>query len=348
MHRLLYGRLLYLVGGLLVALLYWNASRVQLPAPEDVASAPAMLEDSAWWPSDVNPAAMRQRVTQSPHLLFTLTVLMLFTFGMLAGGIVLTVWSCWSGRVRSLWRFASHRLPPWSMGDLGRILLLTLIVAGLMPFVHIALVAWHLDWQHDTRFWITTSMLFLDLVVILIVLAFASAKTHSRSAWDLLGVSPRRLGTAIEAGFRGYMAVFPWLFLLLFMMVELARALGIKPPVEPIQTLLFQEQRPLVLAMTLLLACAIGPLAEELLFRGVVYPALRRRISRLGAMAISAAAFALLHTNLIGFVPIMLLGCLLAYLYERTGSLVAPLAVHVLHNTFLIVVALTYRELMAA
>jgi membrane protease YdiL (CAAX protease family) len=140
--------------------------------------------------------------------------------------------------------------------------------------------------------------------------------------------------------------MFPWLFIALWLTVEAARALGVEPPVEPIQELVFQEDRTAVLALTALLACLVGPVAEECFFRGVVFAALRRRVSRAAAMGVSAGAFALLHGNPIGFPSIWLLGCLLAYLYERTGSLAAPLAVHVLHNTLLMSTALMVRRVM--
>jgi hypothetical protein len=152
---------------------------------------------------------------------------------------------------------------------------------------------------------------------------------------------PKAFGTAL----RSYIVVFPWLFLLLVLVVEAMRRFGVTPPMEPIQQLIFRENDPLVLGLTLVLACLVGPAAEELLFRGVVYPALRQRYSRMTATLLSAAAFALVHTNWVGFPSIMLLGCLLANVYERTGSIAAPLAIHVLHNGFLLSVALVVRQL---
>ena len=110
---------------------------------------------------------------------------------------------------------------------------------------------------------------------------------------------------------------------------------------------MFEETRPGVLALTVLLACLIGPVAEELLFRGVLYPALRRRLSRVAAMLISGIAFALIHTNVMGLLPIVLLGVTLAYLYERTGSIAGPIALHMAHNTLLMALAMTYRSVMS-
>jgi membrane protease YdiL (CAAX protease family) len=64
-------------------------------------------------------------------------------------------------------------------------------------------------------------------------------------------------------------------------------------------------------------------------------------------MLMSGAAFSCIHTNPVGFLPIMVLGCLLANLYERTGSLASPLAVHILHNSLLMSLALVLRQLLA-
>jgi len=152
---------------------------------------------------------------------------------------------------------------------------------------------------------------------------------------------------SVAVAFRGYLTVFPWIFVLLFLSAALIYRLGFKPPIEPIQELVFQEHRSSVLLMTVLLACFVGPVAEELFFRGIVYTALRQRSSRLVATLLSGAVFALIHTNVMGFVPIMALGCLLAHLYERTGSLAGPMSIHILHNSLLMSVALVFRHLMS-
>ena len=77
-----------------------------------------------------------------------------------------------------------------------------------------------------------------------------------------------------------------------------------------------------------------------------MYPALRARMPRWRAMALSGGFFAAIHTNLLGFLPIMLLGCLLAYIYERSGSLAGSIAVHVVHNSLLMSAAIIFRSLL--
>ena len=49
---------------------------------------------------------------------------------------------------------------------------------------------------------------------------------------------------------------------------------------DEIQELIFEEPRAGILALTVLLACVVGPVAEELFFRGLLFSTLRRRMSR--------------------------------------------------------------------
>jgi membrane protease YdiL (CAAX protease family) len=349
-QRLLRGRALYLALGLLLLVLYapsLSKPIFQTSPPERQETDHVAGQDAGfWWPKGAaNPAALLQTIKRHPRLAAAMTALSILIAGMGVGGLIVTMWAIGSGRFRTLWRLPRSSLSAWSAGELVRILVLTLLMAGLLPFVHAALAAAGMFPPDDRRLWITVSMLFLDAFVILAIWAFASGK--GRTARRFLGLSGRPILSAIGQGLRGYVAVFPWIFIVLFVVAETALRLGWRPPVEPIQELVFLEQRPQVLGLTVALACVIGPLAEELFFRGVVYPVVRRQVPPAAAMAVSGAAFAALHTNLVGFLPILLLGCLLAYLYERTGSLAAPLAVHILHNTLLMSLALTVKQVVA-
>ena len=94
----------------------------------------------------------------------------------------------------------------------------------------------------------------------------------------------------------------------------------------------------------ILLGGLAAPFAEELLFRGVLYPLLRRVWGVSVGAVVSAAVFSVVH----GFVDVIpgtfLLGVILALLYERTGSLWVPLTLHAVFNSanfILMFVALT-------
>ena len=80
-------------------------------------------------------------------------------------------------------------------------------------------------------------------------------------------------------------------------------------------------------------ACLIGPVCEELLFRGL----LAGRLARYGekpAAFVSALLFGLYHANLGQFFYAFALGLLLAYAYFRSGRLRVPVALHMLFNLY--------------
>jgi membrane protease YdiL (CAAX protease family) len=79
-------------------------------------------------------------------------------------------------------------------------------------------------------------------------------------------------------------------------------------------------------------AIGVAPVAEELLFRGILYPAIKQAGFPRVALWGTSLLFAGIHVNLGIFVPLLLLALLLAQLYERTGNLLAPIAAHVLFN----------------
>lgn len=88
---------------------------------------------------------------------------------------------------------------------------------------------------------------------------------------------------------------------------------------------------PAELGWILLLVGVIVPIGEELFFRGFVYGTLRRWGVGL-ATALSAVLFAAVHQQIVHALPIFVLGAVLAVLYERTRSLVGPIAVHAVNN----------------
>jgi membrane protease YdiL (CAAX protease family) len=96
---------------------------------------------------------------------------------------------------------------------------------------------------------------------------------------------------------------------------------------------------PLGLLALVLVVGLAAPLGEEIFFRGFAHRALRQRLGLAAGSIASAGLFAVIHVSPVGLVPIFLIGLLLAYLYERTGSLAAPVALHAVNNSFAVIVA---------
>jgi membrane protease YdiL (CAAX protease family) len=79
-------------------------------------------------------------------------------------------------------------------------------------------------------------------------------------------------------------------------------------------------------------AIALAPLAEELVFRGILYPFLKRYTRPGFAVGAAALIFAIIHGNLVIIVPLTFLAVALTLLYEWTGNLLACIVVHGLFN----------------
>ncbi len=77
----------------------------------------------------------------------------------------------------------------------------------------------------------------------------------------------------------------------------------------------------------------IAPVAEEFIFRGVLFPFVRQLgYPRLAWIGVSLL-FALIHMDLAIVVPLFVLALALTWLYELTDNLLAPIAAHSLFNT---------------
>lgn len=86
---------------------------------------------------------------------------------------------------------------------------------------------------------------------------------------------------------------------------------------------------PANLVRTFVVAGALAPLFEELVFRGLLYRAWERQLGWVPSMILTSILFALYHRV---FWSSFLASILFVCLYRRTGSLWAPIVVHSIGN----------------
>jgi CAAX protease family protein len=127
--------------------------------------------------------------------------------------------------------------------------------------------------------------------------------------------------------------------LVLYIVTMLLTSIGQPPPVGPAEQAIETLEPWLVIVAIVIFA----PIAEELFFRGIVFNAWLREASRAVAYIGSAALFAAIHLSLVSLLPIFLLGLALAWVYERTGNLLAPIVMHATVNGISVAVALAVR-----
>ncbi|MFV9506475.1 MAG: CPBP family intramembrane glutamic endopeptidase [Oscillochloridaceae bacterium umkhey_bin13] len=106
-----------------------------------------------------------------------------------------------------------------------------------------------------------------------------------------------------------------------------------------------QALDPRELLMLFLLAAVLVPIAEELFYRGLIYPLIRERFGSWLAISLSALLFAVTHFILILIPGLFVIGFLLAYLRERSGSIGPSIALHAMQNGL---VVLSLNAILAA
>lgn len=176
---------------------------------------------------------------------------------------------------------------------------------------------------------------FIAAIVIVGLVVFWLSRLHP--GWkDVLGM-PARWGRELTAGWIFGIGLYP---VVAIIGVLIAYLFGLITG-DTVQT---PEQVPSELsavgiAVTIVYAVVVAPIGEELFFRGVLFRAIRDRHGFWFGAFGSGIAFGLIH-----FIPgsaldavllmtvMVFTGVGLAYIYERRGTIVAPMAAHVMFN----------------
>ena len=114
------------------------------------------------------------------------------------------------------------------------------------------------------------------------------------------------------------------------------RSIGIvdAPPPQEIVELFSSGGSPVLITLLALSAVLLAPYVEEILFRGCIYRFFKSKTLIPFAQFISGVIFALIHGNLASFGPLIVVGILLAHIYEKEGSLRMAICFPALFNAF--------------
>lgn len=164
----------------------------------------------------------------------------------------------------------------------------------------------------------------VGLVLGLLLVPLVIARSHGARS---LGEALRRLGVR---SFRP--SAFKWMAAavgayLLFAILYSALIL------EPEQEDIADGFGPVPIQIALIVFGAA--IAEEICFRGMLFGGLRERFPRVPAALLAGTVFGLLHafTGISAVPPLIALGFVFCLLYEKTGSIVPGILLHMLNNS---------------
>jgi len=136
----------------------------------------------------------------------------------------------------------------------------------------------------------------------------------------------------VGRGAAGFSMTVPLMYASAWLNGEAYRWLVGPVPEHSITRKLMTPSSSSAVVVIILSAVCLGPLIEELLLRGMLCGALRRRLGSRWTIVVSAEIFAVMHFDLSSLLPHFVIGLTLAYLYEKTRSLVASSVVHIMQN----------------
>ena len=138
---------------------------------------------------------------------------------------------------------------------------------------------------------------------------------------------------------RDYLLSHPWIVVIWSVMAALGAiipSMAMQEYIPELPNFVEQEMGDIMMHRGgYFVVCLLAPLTEELLCRGAVLRTLLawRPEQRWGMIALSALFFALIHLNPAQMPHAFLIGLLLGWMYERTGSIVPGVAYHWANNT---------------
>ena len=144
------------------------------------------------------------------------------------------------------------------------------------------------------------------------------------------GPAPLR-AVAFQALLR-WLAILPVLWFFSFTWQILLEVFGRPPDFQMAVRLFLEIHNPWVQAAFIGFAVLVAPVAEEILFRGLLLPILVRRVGAMGGLVLVALVFAGIHADAGTFLALAVFSVALSLAYARTGVLWVPVLMHALFN----------------
>ena len=153
---------------------------------------------------------------------------------------------------------------------------------------------------------------------------------------DTFGFNRKNTGRCLLLGLATGLGLVLIAMALALMSSLLIKAFGDQAEPQKLVTLIAEESAKKENIPTLIffvvMAVVVAPIAEEILFRGILYPAIKQiGYPRLAAIG-TALLFALFHVNLLTFASLTVVALGLIALYEFTDNLLAPITAHAVFN----------------
>lgn len=175
--------------------------------------------------------------------------------------------------------------------------------------------------------------------LILYAMALVLIRYVIRGQWSAIGLHFHHFWRSAAAGlalFWGAFVVLIAAMLLISLFTHSSQAQN-----NPVFHVITEAGTGMEKFFMLALVGGVGPLFEEILFRGVIYTSMRRVMSSRVAIPLNGFLFASIHGDFNALLQLTILGMLLAYGFERTRSIATSAVTHCLWNSQMFLIFIT-------
>jgi membrane protease YdiL (CAAX protease family) len=158
-------------------------------------------------------------------------------------------------------------------------------------------------------------------------------KIENISWRDAFGFDSQNRRRAIGLGIVAAIIVLPVAWALQQLTAWLMTSSSLHPePQELVQEIQKSGVPQLQQIYLAVVAVILAPIVEEMLFRGIIYPTIKRAGYPRAALWGTSILFSLTHQNIPAFFALVFFAIILTLLYEETGNLIAPMVAHSCFN----------------
>ncbi len=223
------------------------------------------------------------------------------------------------------------RSRPWVVKDALWIVLILMLIQALAVALHWGGVklGWFAADARETLAALVQGVLFHG-VALLVVWIFIRRRSGSWN--EAFGLNWPGLKRSGAQGLASYIGIMPIVVVTSLFCQVFFYAAGYDVTLQDVVTIFLEPQTGWSLFLLLLLAVVVAPFVEEALFRGILLPALMKKMGTGTAVVVSSFIFAAIHQHLPSLAPLFILAVVLSILYIHSGSLWGPIALHALFN----------------
>jgi membrane protease YdiL (CAAX protease family) len=157
-------------------------------------------------------------------------------------------------------------------------------------------------------------------------------RLHGMRWSEGLGLRNKSLLRSLALAFLVIVVILPVAYCLQEVSVALMEKIGWTPKDEAAVTLVTSATSRASAVYLGFFAIVLAPVAEEFIFRGMLFPFIKQLGFPKTAWLGVSLLFALVHATPSIFIPLFVLAMALTWLYEKTDTLLAPIFAHALFN----------------